>query len=442
MSITHYRAARSALGTYAVRNMFTPEHAANAGRLVHHGVKSLKQYYDNSKSKGTKRSHSPKGEQEKRLRKEEPKKEEKMPSNSHETCAEEGESGQGAQLGVETQLDPFTSPWTHFKNTENAILRYYHTALISGGGYSVDRQTFDVAHSYHTTGTSYQSGQTLVQTGTNNPLSIDIGGSWWNFEYPYMLELNMNTPYNIINKYATGAAQPITFQTPTITSGGATPQWIQFFDNKYQYYHQLELHWEVELVFGNSAAASDFTGYYIFYKYINEDSIPVQWVSNATYTTGPGKTLASGALGPTTSGGGNTYANCTPDDYFRMHNMKYKHVVCNSIEPTLVTLSGTYKTGQCKMDVQTLATDIHSASNTSEGWIQVKNVPSLQERLAIIIVADNAMTTSVTQQQIGMRIKTQHHLQFKDLTSVYKFPLPSNQSSTGEANLFWPYAGQ
>ena len=80
----------------------------------------------------------------------------------------------------------------------------------------------------------------------------------------------MTSPYSLL-KNLNGQVQ-----NGVAGQGNSQPAWIEFFDQKYQYYHVLNTEWELTLNFGTpnngTSAVSDRSlfGYYIFWKYTNE----------------------------------------------------------------------------------------------------------------------------------------------------------------------------
>ena len=98
------------------------------------------------------------------------------------------------------------------------------------------------------------------------------------------------------------------------------------------------------------------------------------------------------------------------------------------------------------MDIKTLVdSDAHGASTTAEGWNQVGATPQFPEILSVIVLMDNRYVQKANNMTcaLGCRFETEHLIQFKDLTSAYKFPTPAlaKTSQTGDAQYFWRGAG-
>lgn len=365
--------------------------------------------------------------------------------------------GQSGQLGVETQLSPFTDPWTHFPNTENAILHWVRVFMISKYGLSNDAthqsQMYDQNDDTVTAQDTDITNMT-TKSVTNLAPNLAAGSAGlWDYHYPFLLQFAMNTPYGILDKYSntfnTTNGTTTTYSIPTVTAtqSGYQPHWLSFFDHKYQYYHQIKCDWELEFNLGSQTDVSSYEklgSFYIFYRYTNEDEPPVNFSSSlalpANTSGGVSHTVTAGLLGPGVSA--NSYCPLTPDDYMRMGNWKHVRLDQSATHPARQTIKGTYTSGQCKMDVQTLAADKAGHTDHAEGWIQVKTRPTFNEKLHVIIVADNARYGTSAYAAIGVRMKTSHYIQFKDLDYTYKFPLANNNLQNGDNQYFWTYGNQ
>ena len=248
----------------------------------------------------------------------------------------------------------------------------------------------------------------------------------------------MTSPYSLL-KNLNGQVQ-----NGVAGQGNSQPAWIEFFDQKYQYYHVLNTEWELTLNFGTpnngTSAVSDRSlfGYYIFWKYTNEDDPPSTWASDAgsiANITAPvlGNNLQSGYTG-LLAGLGLTVP-LTPDDYFRMGGWHHKRVQLNTTHMTDVKLHGNYNFGQCKMDIKTLSpADSHNVDTGAEGWSQARATAVFPENLTVHIVQDNTcIGVGGFKTPVGMRIETEQLIQWKDLQAPYKFPTPQYSRINGTA---------
>ena len=342
--------------------------------------------------------------------------------------------------GAETQIDKPHDIWTRFPNHQYARLGWWYTNYISDIAGSAPRQGRDAFDN-----PDYETTTDLLTTGggVRNPTfgasQLGVTGfvgyvpSGHDFKNPMMFQLRMTTPYNILKTYSGQGLQ-------NNVVGQSQPSWLEMFEGKYQFYHVNECDWRVDFNFGTPFIRSpdqNFTnshdmGYYIFWKYTSNDVPPLSFpISNnqiANVTTVPigsdGNRIAG--VNPLTTG--SFTQQCTPDDYFRMKGFHSKHVSLNSISPTHVTISGTYKFGQCKMDIkQQDHSTLGGTALQTEGWIQTGSTYLFPEDLTIIIVADNAMNSlGGIYTPVGYRMNTEMLTEFRDLRSAFKFPTPAN----------------
>lgn len=391
---------------------------------------------------------------------------------SHEHGEPRNMGAAGIEEGAEQQAERPKKIWRRFPNTENAALKYVWTTywedtVFSGSSVFASLPAFQpfgqnalqTTTSLLTTGGGAMTTPNIDSIGNNVTGTNPRGGH--DFSYPMLIQLKMTSPYGVV-----GAVRGTNLRLPSTPNTGQ-PNWLELFDTKYQYYHVLETEWEVTFYFGrvfnqtNSAGTFTYTdkdpkdcGYYIFWKYTNEDDPPTAYtitnnmpanIADSTAGLAPDSTVISSTTGVLTTPGatinqgarpltsGTLTAQCTPDDYFRMGGWKHKHVMLSNIHDRRVTISGVYKYGQCKMDIKTISpNDAHGNDTAAEGWTKSGAQPAFPENLSIIIVSDNAMyaggqtTTNAEYTQVSTRIETEQLTQFKDLEYPYKFPTPSN----------------
>lgn len=356
-------------------------------------------------------------------------------------------------IGGEQQVTVPAHIWSRFPNTETARLKWVNTTYIDGTGTNAQGafMPWDQQNEKAATNLNNTAGGTWSNVNGDNLQGIQAGGvgspSGYDFTNPVLYQLRMTTPYNIVKQLAG------TSFNPTFTS---QPDWIGLFDSKYQYYHAIDCEWHITVNFGDPWVSSSASnpknfGFYIFYRYTNEDDPPLSYaVGNTNLANQTGATIGTSAItGVTAINNGNATLNCTPDDYFRMGGWHHKHVKLNTTHPTSTTISGKYKYGQCKMDIKTLSpSDAHSIDSSAEGWTQSGSTPAFPEILSVIIVQDNALTGNPGwKTPCSMRTHTEHTVQFRDLRSPYKFATPANEylpTSTGistDAVMFQKGAG-
>lgn len=360
-------------------------------------------------------------------------------SRGHEQHNMEGAPEEGGE-------DQITKPhhiWRRFPNTQTASLKWVMTTFGAGvTDITTNLVPFDRQDVKYTTSLATTDG-TATATPTYDGICTTLYTSGVSFQVPKLYQVRMTSPYNILKQHQS-TSMPITagFQ-------GSSPTWLSYFDSMYQYYHCMETEWEITLHFGTpvdntSAAAAQFQNYglYIFWRYTEQDDPPISWASAAdTQMCTVRQTQATANAAPTTDTitatqlhtGTSAVYPCTPDDYFRMGGWHHKRVVFNTTHPSTVTLEGSYKYGQCKMDLKTIAPgDAHGLDTTAEGWAQTGATPVFPENLSIIIVQDNAVNAAGTYDirvPYSIRYETEQLIQFKDLRANLKFPTPELANS-------------
>lgn len=377
-----------------------------------------------------------------RQRTEEPASLENSPATTQAPIA--SMAGDDAPLGIEgaeTQVGSPHDVWTRFPNHQWARLGWWYTNFISDVAGTITDQrknAFDDPNWETTTNLLTTPGGVRITPTGDDILGVDgiatTVPSGHDFKNPMMFQLRMTSPYNILKTYAGAglAGNGI---------GNSQPAWLEMFEGKYQFYHVNECDWRVDLNFGTPwtiTAGPTYTapthvkdiGFYIFWKYTSNDIPPLSYpMSNSNYANG-GVPNAEGTklTGKNVLDGGAFTQPCTPDDYFRMKGFHSKHVSLSTSHPTHVTISGTYKFGQCKMDIKQ---QDHSALGgtalQTEGWIQTGSTYLFPEDLTIIIVQDNAsMAQPGMRTPVGYRMNTEMLTEFRDLRSAFKFPTPAN----------------
>jgi hypothetical protein len=354
----------------------------------------------------------------------------------------------GSMAGGEQQVTKPHHIWRRFPNTETAALKWIFTTIlgnIPGNNTSTgdtnanpDQIPFDDSSQYAITpGSVPIVGNNTTGMGQNKPNNIidTVSAMALDLTKPFLIQLRMTSPYNVLKTLG-----------PNITNTNAQPQWLQYFDSKYTYYHTLETEWELSFVFKN-ISTDQHDAFYIFWKYTAQDDPPTTWDSSTTLKADDqGHTIAGNIIGG--GGPGVSPSWLSPDDYFRMGGWHHKHHVLNSTHTNPCTIRGKYRFGQCKMDIKTLPpSDAHGADTSAEGWTAVGATPPFPENLSIVIVADNRYTLkSVTSQgkvNLGIRMETEQLIQFKDLTKDYKFPTPqlAKTSITDDRQFFFRGGG-
>ncbi len=348
--------------------------------------------------------------------------------------------------GGEEQITKPHHIWRRFPNTQTAALKWVMTTFGAGvTDITTNLVPFDRQDVKYTTSLATTDG-TATATPTYDGICTTLYTSGVSFQIPKLYQIRMTSPYNILKQHQS-TAMPITsgFQ-------GSSPTWLSFFDSMYQYYHCMETEWEITLHFGtpvdstnNTAAQFQNYGLYIFWRYTEQDDPPIQFntasdgvmgtarQTQATSNTTSQATNADYTVPTLLHTGTSATYSLTPDDYFRMGGWHHKRVTFNTTHPATVTLEGTYKYGQCKMDLKTIAPgDAHGLDTTAEGWAQTGATPVFPENLSIIIVQDNAVNAAGTYDirvPYSIRYETEQLIQFKDLRSNFKFPTPQLANS-------------
>ena len=346
---------------------------------------------------------------------------------NNEIGEQQNMGGRAPEEGGEQQVERPRKIWRRFPNTENAALKYVVTQYLSSNS-DTSAPPFDpFDQPDEKTATSLLDGSGGGAISNPSFIGLNTTTLGYDFNNPWFMQFRMTSLYNIIYRWA-----------GSVTSTKGTPVWTELFDQKYQYYHVLETEWQLTLNFGwpnngttRVTAPQDF-GYYIFWKYTNEDDPVTQYNTGGTYIANTTLTneqsisavKMSGALGS---------QNMTPDDYFRQGGWHHRHVQLNNVKNTEVKINGKYKYGQCKMDIKTIsASDAHGNSIAAEGWAKSRTTAVFPENLSIIIVNDNAMFSGGSiKTPVGMRWESEHLVQFKDLVDGYKFPTPGYASLIG-----------
>lgn len=362
-----------------------------------------------------------------------------------------------AQDGIDKLVA--TGPiWTHFSNTEKTLLRWHlvvHEPAVGA------LKTVSLPFGQ----TELSTATTLLSTGggnqtlsTTQALATAASGAYgYDFNEPYLIQLRMTSPYNILKSLG------------TITTGATVsePNWIGFFDSRYQYYVTNECNWGIRLNFGTPrVTAGGLSGICgepqhhklrIFWRYTSQDDPPTHYAYTTSRTANQGSMSSSvvnqgsGQLAGDTATSqalSTTAATSYPlgsDDYERMNCWQSKEVTFSTTHPTSVKLGGTYKLGQCKMDIKTLMpTDAAGpqAIPTAEGMTLGRSTPAFPEILSLIIVND-AGTTPIAGVTVpfSMSFDTAHQVDWCDLRAAFKFPNPqinsANASNTQYSDEQW-----
>ena len=352
-------------------------------------------------------------------------------------------AGDDAPMGIEGAESQVGAPhdvWTRFPNHQWARLGWWYTNFISDiSGTIADqrRNAFDDPNWETTTNLLTTGGGARVSPTGDDILGVDgistTVPSGHDFKNPMMFQLRMTSPYNILKTYA---GQGLVGNG----IGNSQPAWLEMFEGKYQFYHVNECDWRVDFNFGTPwtitggptySAVSHVKdmGFYIFWKYTSNDVPPLSFpMGNNNYANGGTPDTAGTKLtGKNVLSGGDFTQPCTPDDYFRMKGFHSKHVSLNQTHPTHVTISGTYKFGQCKMDIKQQDHAPGSTVLQTEGWLATGSTYLFPEDLTIIIVQDNAsMAQKDMRTPVGYRMNTEMLTEFRDLRSAFKFPTPAN----------------
>lgn len=349
----------------------------------------------------------------------------------------------GIEEGAEQQVTKPKHIWRRFPNTETASLKLLTTQFLTTMTANYNpRVPFDEPPNYVATSLASTGGGT-ASTSTYVGMSDTTNG--WDFSGPYLHQVRMTTPYNCI-KASGGTAQ-------LNTTGVQKPAWLTYFDSKYQYYHVIEAEWQLKITFGvpnngagSSQARPEAFGYYIFWRYTEQDDPPLTETWSTRTIANESKVAFDGTTGEpqvpynvvTNTGlGGTGVVSLGSDDYLRMGGWHHKRVMLNATHLTETFIKGRYKFGQCKMDVKTLQpSDAHSADTTAEGWNQVQATPAFPEILSVIIVTDESVRVGAgVYTPCTIRTEVEYITQFKDLQAQYKFPTASLAQTPASNNL-------
>lgn len=346
-----------------------------------------------------------------------------------------------AQAGLDS-IQAEGPVWTHFPNTQRALLRYRNTFYYTNHDQVLNNKLPFRSQILKTT-TSLAVGGGGATT-TIDDKTLTYGGdnvvAGYDFRVPYLLQLRMTSPYNIVKSLKERDA-----------GFYSEPNWIGLFDSKYQYYQVKETDWGVTLKFGSPQTSTgvednglcgNIQNYAlkVFWRYTQQDEPPTHW----TYSTNRNATL--GGWSNQTIDGTQQYSEdkaattkatgeaaeplpLTSDDYHRMGNWHCKTVTWNTTRHTECHIGGRYKFGQCKMDVKTLLhTDAAGAQTnpTAEGMSLTKSTPAFPEILSIIIVEDcSAVQAAGITCDFTTQIDTAQQIDFVDLRGNFKFPTPN-----------------
>ena len=329
--------------------------------------------------------------------------------------------------------------WTHFPNSQRTRLRYRSTR------YSNNKVNWK-AHKVPYGNDDYQTATDLTTTGGGATTQLDLSTltygnenipTNYDFNTPYLIQLRMTSPYNIIKSMG------------TLNSGTVSePTWISLWDGMYQYYQCKETDWGVTFRFGqpqasNGTLPNNIAGnpqnykLKIFYRYTNQDEPPTKFTYNTAKTANMGawyESAGGGQIPPTYSTEqavttANETINLTSDDYERMGGWKVKTVSWNTTHSTECHIGGKYTFGQCKMDIKTLLHNDASgaqANPTAEGMSLTRATPQFPEILSIIIVNDAASNLSEgVACNFSVQTDMSQQIDFCDLRAGFKFPTPN-----------------
>lgn len=306
---------------------------------------------------------------------------------------EEGQVGnvadaEGAAPGLETGMDKLGPIWHRFPNTQAARLRWIYTQLL--GGTSGQNLIFAPSGSAYDQQAKRDVGS--VNTYITAQQTIDAATPTFNCQTPKLIQFRMTSPYSIV-------------KSDTAQTNLSQPQWLGFFDSKYQYYHTVKAEWQLTFSIGlnnvDVTAAQQFYGFYVYWKYTSYDDPPTQFtVDNTGKTTYIGTTL-----------------DLSPDDYDRMGGWNKIWIQAKNTKIVRRVITGHYVTGDCKMDVKMLTDGAHSATSTAEGWTSTGSTTAFPENLSVILVQDNAMTVTGATVELGIRAEIDYTIQFRDLLS-------------------------
>lgn len=364
---------------------------------------------------------------------------------------DDGGGGGSRSGGTEAAIVPEGPVWTHFPNKQTARLTWLETFYHQDEGLlQTARVFFENPILQTATQMGSGGGGGAVAIGVTEDLTTLTAANAYDFAQPWVMQLRMTSPYNIINKVGSLATA-----FPTSTS---EPSWLSYFDQKYQFYHQTRCDWNVTLDFGTPMAGTGVTkneyqnyGIWVFWRYTNNDNPPTAWQDDSANTIVNQTIATSNEVGNTTNSTGDTITSkmwtgtgttvyLTSDDYFRMGGWKHKYVHWETIKSTKCHLSGSYTFGQCKMDIKSQAATSNptGVANTTEEWSSCGSTAIFPENLSIIAVQDCARTATFSDAvphgvkvPFSVRCKTDHELVFADLRSNYKFPTPALCNNNG-----------
>jgi hypothetical protein len=348
--------------------------------------------------------------------------------------------------GSETDPSPIGHIWTHFPNSQTARLTWIDGYFFANTLFGTQQQPFQEVGLQAASSLSTTAGGAITQSSTNY-LEQNLTALAYDFSLPYLIQLRMTSPYNIMKSIG----------TLNTTTQFNQPNWLSLFDNKYQYYKVLDTEWHIDFNFGvplhsSNTAAPAFQEYalYIFWRYTNEDDPPTTWTTilnntlvRQTIATSNDPVVGTGSTAADTITAVNnitdaTQRSLTSSDYHRMKGWHSKRITFNTITATTAHISGKYKFGQCKMDIKTLSSDTHSLGITAEEWSQCGATLAFPENLSVIIVEDDMTTNNSGQVQVATscRFHTEQTIQFKDLRPNFKFPTPALANAQGATTLF------
>lgn len=374
----------------------------------------------------------------------------KMPKRTHDGMVlhgavpapaptEEHNMGNAPEEGGEQQVSQPKHVWRQFSNTQTAALRWIETIFLDDTLYASTQDPFGEAHLQSASNLGNTNGGNITAKDrllANNAAGARMKGIVGT--KPYLAQYRMTSPYGIVKQMGTTAFSGTT---------GARPNWLTYFDSKYQFYHVMETEWKLHYHFGwpningtnLSVEAIKDLHVYVFWRYTSQDDPPTSYnlIGGQTIIR---KTMATNsATGPdyetaTTADAavGTTPVYLTATDYMNMGGWHHKRVSYNTTHANEVTISGKYSFGQCKMDIKMLNDTLHGGSTvTAEGWVQCGNTAPFPENLSVIILIDDATwgsnidtATTAPLIPVSVRHSFEQLIQFKDLRAAYKFPTP------------------
>lgn len=395
-----------------------------------------------------------------------PAEEEMAPEAKKQKIGTPGDKGDHHAPDAQEGLDTIAAEgpvWTHFPNTARSRLRWRATIFQKDQtSWLTNVVPFGNVSNITSSALGSTTGGASAASGVDNDLvaSANTGLVGYDFYTPYLIQLRMTSPYNIMKALGTLNAT---------NNSRSEPNWLALFDSKYQYYQVHETDWGVTLHFGRPNSGStpaddpNFQNlrFKIFWRYTNQDDPPTKWsldayrVANVNNFTSNITGTATGQIGQDQAGAQNlvSTAGATPltsDDYERMGGWNCKTVSYDTTRPNIVHLGGKYKFGQCKMDVKTLMpVDAAGAQSipTAEGMTLSRSTPQFPEVLSIIVCYDYATTqfpSSATSVKVpfSMQFDTNQLINWADLRANFKFPTPNCSSISGsnmmtDEQYFW-----